>query len=178
MRVQFGQATEDGQGHWSVEVTRIEDDGTVTTGCHVFPTDTLEWRAAEYGIDPSDVDTLMDIVLVEPYLTDDHWQAGSRLHDADTIEQARADHLARCAQAKLACRMSTRGKSAEPLRAVRERHDMHPEALEMKREMVRRGREQHRTARALQSRDAERVAGLREALDQMNPDRHPRRKTP
>lgn len=172
MRVQFGDATEDGQGHWSVVVTRIEDDGIVTTGVHVFPTDTLEWRAAEYGIDPSDVDTLMDIILAEPYLTDQHWATGSQLHDADTIDQARADHIARCAAVKLAHRMSTRGKAAEPLRAVRERHEMHPEALEMKRELVRRGREQHHQARIV-DREQDRLNDLRQALT-----RHPRRDTP
>jgi hypothetical protein len=32
---------------------------------HVFPTDTLAWRAHEYGIDPADVDTLLHMVLHE-----------------------------------------------------------------------------------------------------------------
>lgn len=181
MKVAFGQSTLDGKGHWSVEVTRTEDDGVVTIGCHVFPTDTLEWRAAEYGIDPSDVDTLMDIVLAEPYLTETHWATGSQLHDADTIDQARADHIARCAAVKLAHRMSTRGKAAEPLRAVREQHDMHPEALELKRQMVARSREQHRQARAHQSRtldkDGERLADLRQQLHHLNQE-HPRRAMP
>ena len=184
MKITFGQSLLDGRGHWVVEVTQTEDDGTVTTGTHTFPTDTLEWRAAEYGIDPSDVDTLMDIVLAEPYLTEEHWQTGSRLHDADTVGQARADHIARCAKVKLAHRMSTRGKAAVPLQAVRERHDMHPEALELKREMVRRSREQHRRARQSQTRTLlaeqvpDRVAELRHALHLTDPDQHPRRAAP
>ncbi|MER6171372.1 hypothetical protein [Streptosporangium sp. NPDC001681] len=37
-------------------------------GSHSFPHSTLEWRAAEYGIDPDDVDTLLDVILHEPYM--------------------------------------------------------------------------------------------------------------
>lgn len=37
---------------------------------HVFPQETLTWRAAEYGIDPADTDTLLDIILHEPFLPD------------------------------------------------------------------------------------------------------------
>lgn len=172
MKVRFGESTLDGMGHWVVERVHTDDDGTVVTSQHFFPPDTLEWRAAEYGIDPSDVDTLMDIVLAEPYLTDQHWATGSQLHDANTIDQARADHIARCAAVKLAHRMSTRGKAAEPLRAVREHHEMHPEALAMKRELVARGREQHRQARIV-DREQDRLNDLRQALT-----RHPRRDTP
>jgi hypothetical protein len=184
MRVSFGEAKQDTAGHWVVAVQRIHDDGSVEEGVHVFPADVLEWRAAEYDIDPSDVDTLLDIVLAEPYLTDGHWQAGSQLHDADTVEQARADHLARCAKAKLACRMSTRGKAAEPLRAVREQHAMHPEALEIKRELVRHAREQHRQARQHEAaavrqggEDQERLAELRQALHQLRAGQPPSRST-
>lgn len=36
--------------------------------CHVFPKTTMQSRAAEYGIDPNDTDTLLDIVLHEPYM--------------------------------------------------------------------------------------------------------------
>lgn len=49
-------------------VTSLKPDGT--NHCHVFPKTTMESRAAEYGIDPSDVDTLLDIVLHEPYMVD------------------------------------------------------------------------------------------------------------
>lgn len=36
--------------------------------CHVFPKTTMASRAAEYGIEPTDTDTLLDIVLHEPYM--------------------------------------------------------------------------------------------------------------
>jgi hypothetical protein len=48
---------------WAVDM--IKPDGTGHR--HVFPQFTLAQRAAEYGIDPADVDQLLDIVLHEPY---------------------------------------------------------------------------------------------------------------
>ncbi|MFI6813287.1 hypothetical protein ACIBG7_12785 [Nonomuraea sp. NPDC050328] len=41
---------------------------TAMHGTHSFPHVTFEWRAAEYGIDPEDVDTLLDVILYEPYI--------------------------------------------------------------------------------------------------------------
>ncbi|WP_328494098.1 hypothetical protein OHS59_16185 [Streptomyces sp. NBC_00414] len=37
---------------------------------HIFPIEALEWRAAEYGIDPADVDTLLDLILHESEIPD------------------------------------------------------------------------------------------------------------
>ncbi|WP_440100014.1 hypothetical protein [Streptosporangium sp. H16] len=37
-------------------------------GSHSFPHSTFEWRCAEYGIDPDDVDTMLDVILHEPYM--------------------------------------------------------------------------------------------------------------
>lgn len=48
---------------WAVDM--IKPDGTGHR--HIFPQFTLEQRAAEYGIDPTAVDQLLDIVLHEPY---------------------------------------------------------------------------------------------------------------
>ncbi|MFF4552702.1 hypothetical protein [Streptomyces sp. NPDC001422] len=48
---------------WAVDM--IKPDGTGHR--HVFPKVTLEYRAAEYDIDPTAVDQLLDIVLHEPY---------------------------------------------------------------------------------------------------------------
>jgi hypothetical protein len=146
-KVEFSSTVDDGEGHFVVQRRVTGDDGIVREGVHAFPYDTLEWRAAEYGIDPSDVDTLMDIVLAEPYLTAADWAEGSRLHDADTIEQARADHIARCAKVKLLHRISTRGKAADALRPARENHHMDRAALAIKRELVAGSREQRRQER-------------------------------
>ncbi len=35
---------------------------------HLFPKNALEWRAAEYGVDPTDIDTLLTMILHEPHL--------------------------------------------------------------------------------------------------------------
>ncbi len=43
-----------------------------STHLHIFPHTTFEWRAAEYGVDPDDVDTLIDIVLHEPFIPSMH----------------------------------------------------------------------------------------------------------
>lgn len=67
----------------AMEVTR--DDGTSFLQLHVFPPETLEWRAAEYGIDPEDTDTLLDIVLNEPFA-----EGESPLWTAPDRDQARA----------------------------------------------------------------------------------------
>ncbi|QQM45207.1 hypothetical protein [Streptomyces liliifuscus] len=96
---------------------------------HVFPKNTLAWRAAEYGIDPADIDTLLDVVLHEPFTPhpDDpvnggedpaaaagltsaapfargRVQAGDRvpttLYTAESTEKAREAHLLRIEHAK------------------------------------------------------------------------------
>jgi hypothetical protein len=164
MRVSFGAATKDNDGHWVVAVQRMHDDGTMDEGVHVFPDETLEWRAAEFGVSPDDRDTLLDIVLTEPYLTAEDWNQGSQLHDAASITEAREHHLARVARAKLRHRMTTRGK-AHPLERVRREAAMHPEALQLKRELVRRGRENHREARARDA-DTSRIDALRHRLQE------------
>lgn len=48
---------------WAVDM--IKPDGTGHR--HVFPQFTLEQRAAEYDLDPTNVDLLLDVVLHEPY---------------------------------------------------------------------------------------------------------------
>ncbi|MYS15161.1 hypothetical protein [Streptomyces sp. SID4982] len=48
---------------WYVDM--LKPDGSQHR--HIFPKETLEWRAAEYGIDPTDIEQLLDIVLHEPF---------------------------------------------------------------------------------------------------------------
>lgn len=57
--------TEDPDKPWLWHVL-YEDPHGDTRG-HIFPKNTLAWRAAEYGIDPTDTETLLDIVLHEPF---------------------------------------------------------------------------------------------------------------
>lgn len=49
---------------WGVAV--VKEDGS--RFLKTFPHSTLEWRAAEYGIDPDDKDTLLDVILHESYI--------------------------------------------------------------------------------------------------------------
>lgn len=130
---------------WTAHRQVVWDDGAVENGVHVFPLVTLEWRAAEYDIDPADVDTLLDIVLAEPYLTPEDWATGTRLLDAPDIATARHDHIARCAAAKLRHRISTRprppaagqARPPHPLDAIRADPHIDLEVIAVKREHVR-----------------------------------------
>lgn len=114
------------RGLWIVKGKCYNDDGTPMVNedgehygyQHHFPLDTLEWRAAEYEIDPSDTAKLLDIVLTEPFITpDDYADDAPNLYDTDDVSEARAGHIARCARVKLRHRIS-RGDKQHPLRRV------------------------------------------------------------
>lgn len=164
MRVTYHSAQRvqtDGQDRWFIEGLEFNDDGTPLVNeqgeqykrHHVFPVDTLEWRAAEYGIDPSDTSTLLDMVLAEGLMADDDYATGSLLQDAPDIATARKDHLARCARVKLRHRVATRG-SGDLFKPVRDASPMHPEILEFKRETVRTGRAEFASKQAKSRADA------------------------
>lgn len=64
---------------WVVHQTRGDGSAHV----HVFPPETLAWRATEYGIDPADTDTLLELILHEPHMAplpggSDRFSAASR----------------------------------------------------------------------------------------------------
>lgn len=170
MRITIESVDYDSQRQvWLAAITVTDDAGTTTRFGHAFPADAMEWRAAEYGIDPSDTATLLDIVLAEPHLTPEEWSIGHQLHAAPDIDTARRDHIARCAAAKLRVRMSTRAKGS-PLDRVRAESVMHPEVIELKAEVVAQARaaeaiERRKAARAAQVESgSERAARLREQL--------------
>lgn len=147
---------------WRVVLQR--PDGT--TALHMFPADTLEWRAAEYGIDPADRDLLLDVVLAEPWMTDGVDYTHPRaLHNAETIDDARQFHLARVAEVKARYRFM----GALHRRRLREESHMDPEAIAVKRDYVRRQRDdlrRQRDAAAAEPRpDPGRVTRLRDALE-------------
>lgn len=86
-------------GGWSILLDH--EDGT--PWCYAFPALALWCRSAEYGIDPSDVETLLDIVLHELALT----SIGQGLtgDEPDFVYHAeegiaRTGHLARIDRAK------------------------------------------------------------------------------
>lgn len=130
---------------WAVAMTR--PDGAKHG--YVFPKFTFEQRAAEYGFDPADIETLLDVVMHEQFV---HSPGGeiedaaaaqgmlspalvsngmarkgqmvpTDLFNAPTIKHAREAHLARVAHAK-----KTRGrvhppaKGPDPLDQIRAEH--------------------------------------------------------
>jgi hypothetical protein len=146
---------EDRGHYWQVLYDVTLEDGTVTGHGHSIPKTTLEWRAAEYDLDPTtEFETILDIVLSEPYIAHDEQVGtlpGEELYNAPDIATARARHVSRCARAKLACRLSTRkaagatvlreGESSNPLDLIRRTAVIDPLVVEVKREHVRRSRE-------------------------------------
>lgn len=107
---------------WEARIVR--PDGTV--GVHIMPVVALEWRAAEYGIDPTDVDTLLEVLLHEPHMpTEDSPQQGARAVDtgpdlwtAANTDAARAAHLARVK----ACPVQIDVRGAKAVARVRAAH--------------------------------------------------------
>jgi len=149
------------QDYWLIAMDIDGPDGKPVQAVHILPVETLEWRAAEYGIDPADTATLLDIVLAEPHLSEEDWASGHQLHDAPDIDTARRDHLARCARAKLRHRISTR-TADHPCRRVADESPLHPEAIELKRQLVTQARTAQAEARAAVPHD--RIAALHAAV--------------
>jgi hypothetical protein len=65
-------------------------------------------RAAEYGIDPDDINTLMDVLVCEPYIPRGWWEGPDNLWAAGSIQEAREKYLAEIARVKFKHRLSTR----------------------------------------------------------------------
>jgi hypothetical protein len=163
--------------YWQVIYDVTSENGSTTEHGHSIPKDTLEWRAAEYDLDPADqLETLLDIVLAEPYI-DETEQVGTvpgeELIDAPDIATARARHLSRCAKAKLKHRISTRAKtrageplevaaSDNPLDVIRENVVIDPAVVAVKKAHVRRMREQH--GRRSEETPGDRVVRIAEEL--------------
>ncbi len=140
-----------------IEVQRelLFADGSTMNGKHVFPQDTLEWRAAEYEIDPADTDTLLDMVLWEPLLDEDD-EPDLDVHSAPTIRAARERHLERIAKRKGKA-PKLRRLGADPVReAVKGMCVMNPEAVDIKKGIRDQTREKVQAARERQAK-----AGLR-----------------
>ena len=74
---------------------------------HVFPPQVLHWRAAEYEIDPTDAQTLLDIVLHERFMTEEehHHEAPDFVFNTD-VDTARRAHLARIEVVKTRARVT------------------------------------------------------------------------
>lgn len=82
-----------GEFHIVRELTN-QETGETSLNLMILPEDAMEWRAAEYQIEPSQTDLLMDIVLYEVELNVDE-AAINLLYVAPTIQEARERHIER-----------------------------------------------------------------------------------
>ncbi|AVH60014.1 MULTISPECIES: hypothetical protein [Streptomyces] len=143
-------ATTQGTPIWMVAMGK--PDGTIHA--YAFPPSIIEWRMAEYQLDT--VDEALDIVLHEPWATnpldpltrrdDAALRQGMvvrapgpvvdyepiRLHNADTIDDARTAHRIRIADAKTRVRVTPPKGKPDPLDIIRTRHGVTDEGLRQK----------------------------------------------
>lgn len=144
----------------------IQDrDGTEGRVGHFIPKDALEWRAAEYEIDPADIDTLLTVVLYEPLLDGNSHEHPKHLYNADSIAEAREYHLGRI---KAAAKAHPISDPDGHLDTVRRKSHMHPEALALKAAHVDRGRWLRRSRKAADPHE-DRLATLRANLSTPEP---------
>lgn len=135
------ESVEEHEGGTAWRIRMLKPDGTYHA--HILPKNTLEWRAAEYGID--DVTELLDIALHERYAPPTDAQAariegrtrdtGPTLFEADSTAAARAAHRARIARAK-GERITVRNPKSDPLAVIRQQHGIDPDRMRAKREAV------------------------------------------
>lgn len=154
---------------WMVHSTITHDDGAQQPHRHIFPADIFEGRAAEYGIDPADMGTLLDVVLWEPHL---HHLADGVDHDhglfiwnAPTIDQGREFHLRRIATVKAMLRHSEVPDPNPVLDVLRANHGIDHEIVALKAQHFALSRAQHAAQCA-----EEAPAGDRRALWQARVD--------
>lgn len=148
-------------------VDRTDDDGVVTRMAHLIPKEAMEWRAAEYGIDPADTDTLLDIVLHEPHVQVDK---ELQLYTAPDVESARAHLLEKVGKLKAD---SARGRALgqDKAKEVRGRLismcHMNPEAVSLKTQMVQHQMGQIRQQAKLVRVEEDRISRLKNSLEGM-----------
>jgi hypothetical protein len=154
-QVETAEVTTTAQGTPIWMVSMRKPDGTLH--CHTFPTSTIEWRMAEYGLDT--VDEALDIILHEPYATDPTdpiqgrqdpaakvgmtvLRAGTAaaepisLHNAPTIADAREAHRLRIADAKTRILITPPKGKQDPLDIIRQQHGVTGEGLRQKAALV------------------------------------------
>lgn len=154
--VQSAEQTTNGQGTQIWLVSMLKPDGTIH--CHAFPPSAIEWRMAEYGLDT--VDEALEVVLHEPFATspmdplkardDAAVRVGMvvrtpglvedyepiRLHNAETIADAREAHRLRIADAKSRIQVKPPKGKSDPLDAIRQRHGVTETGLRQKAALV------------------------------------------
>lgn len=103
---------------WLIYQTIELGDGSTRPYLQVSPYDQMEWRAAEYNINPSDLNTLIDIMICEQFIKSEWYHTDKSIWNSPTIENAREALISEIAQIKLKYRISTRAKDS-PLQHVR-----------------------------------------------------------
>jgi len=117
---------------WYV-ITRAPGDGGIT---HVFPKAILEWRAAEYGIDPQDTGTLLDVILHEQLMDDEEGALLKKeVSAARSTTAARQAYSDRLDALKQRTRIVLDGKN-NPLDVIRAKPGISADGLRVKREIV------------------------------------------
>lgn len=114
-----------------VWLVRVDVEGALPW-IYAFPHVALVYRSAEYGIDPADADTLLDVVIHESHFELSHTDP-TFLYNTDE-KTALAAHLARVADAK------TRVAISDPdnhLDVIRKHHDSNDPRLDGMRSRVR-----------------------------------------
>lgn len=97
-----------------------------------IPQDTLEWRAAEYLIEPSDTDLLLDVVLYEAFLPSEP-DGIPMLMKASTVDEARDYHVGQVMAAKTKMRPQGPNRWKQNPQRVARLEAAHPElALDWK----------------------------------------------
>lgn len=148
-----------GREWWHVRMTKPDGTGHV----HAFPKETLEWRAAEYGL--TDIGEILDIVLHEPYRIPEtdpqrmhedpaleagigvtagrpigRFKAGDRipvtLYSAASTAVALAAHRLRIEHTKKNLTRVVSPKGTDPLDVIRAGHGVDPGRVRVKRELV------------------------------------------
>jgi hypothetical protein len=174
MHLELLDVEEHGEDHLLATVDVTDEVGKTVRTAYVFPKDTMEWRVAEYGIDPKDTETLLDILLFEPHL---QIPPEKHLYAVQDVQEAREHLLGMVAERKA---LSERQGPPQGLRrAVSAKDvrgklvgmcDMDPEVISVKSEMVQKHRSRILKGQEAQARKAtpDRKAKFEKLLEEMN----------
>lgn len=116
---------------WHIIYEETADDGAVKKVKLVAPLDMMEWRAAEYNLNPNNIDQLIDIILCEQYIPQSHFESDKGLFKVGDIAEARAEYLRLIAEIKWHYRLTTRRKDS-PVSYIRNRAIHNPSAIALK----------------------------------------------
>lgn len=133
-------------------------DGTPALHGISFPPEALGCRAVEYGIDPTDSHSLLDIVLHEPYLSaDEHGPDHEDFLYATDQKSARVAYLSKIQKVK-----ASRVKVSDPdghMAIVHAGHKVTPEFIAAMEQHIISGQAAHSARKARQADRARRFGG-------------------